>query len=229
MALTLDASGNRVSRQKHKGLGFGYRRVHDFRVLPAPALVRWWRQSVLDRETAAHVDAVVSHRFTPGIVRAELRDAESAKFVDDDDELEVRTSEQQREVTATCEKDEAVSHLVIRLPRTYPVHAPEIEIVAGKSSGLREIDQKRASFAVQCTLRQQGTLAEAIRLWKRNIDKRFEGVEDCMICYSTVHVVTGALPKLRCRTCANTYHADCIYKWFRESSKSNCPMCQNPW
>jgi hypothetical protein len=195
----------------------------------APSLVRYWRHSVLDKETARHVDTVVAERFSPSLTGTELAELESSRAIDEDDELEVKVNIAQREVTATCEKDEAVSHLVIRLPRTYPIQAAEIEIVAGKSSGLREIDQKRAAFAVQCTLRQQGTLAEAIRLWKQNIDKRFEGVDDCMICYSTVHVVTGALPKLRCRTCANTYHADCIYKWFRESGKSNCPMCQNPW
>ena len=39
----------------------------------------------------------------------------------------------------------------------------------------------------------------------------------------------GALPKLQCKTCNQCFHSGCLYKWFQQSSKSNCPHCQSPW
>jgi len=66
-------------------------------------------------------------------------------------------------------------------------------------------------------------------LWKKNIDAVFEGVEECPICYSVIHVVNNTLPKLVCHTCNHKFHNACLYKWFNTSNKSQCPLCQSPW
>ena len=57
----------------------------------------------------------------------------------------------------------------------------------------------------------------------------FEGVEECPICYTVIHMVNGTLPKLSCHTCKHKFHAACLYKWFNTSNKSACPLCQSPW
>ena len=75
-------------------------------------------------------------------------------------------------------------------------------------------------------LGQNGTISDALSLWKQNLDKLFEGVEECPICYVIVHPATRQLPKLECRTCAKKFHAACLYKWFNSGQKSTCPMCQ---
>ncbi|KAK8990624.1 hypothetical protein V6N11_009316 [Hibiscus sabdariffa] len=72
---------------------------------------------------------------------------------------------------------------------------------------------------------QNGALAEAVRVWKRNFDKEFEGVEECPICYSVIHTVNHSLPRLACKTCKHKFHAACLYKWFSTSHKSSCPLC----
>ena len=41
-----------------------------------------------------------------------------------------------------------------------------------------------------------------------------------------VHASTGHLPKQECKTCHNKFHAACLYKWFNQAQKSNCPLCQ---
>ena len=41
-----------------------------------------------------------------------------------------------------------------------------------------------------------------------------------------VHASTGHLPKQECKTCHNKFHAACLYKWFSQAQKSNCPLCQ---
>lgn len=47
--------------------------------------------------------------------------------------------------------------------------------------------------------------------------------------HSVVASTNGALPRLHCRTCAQRFHAACLYKWFKSSAKSSCPHCQSPW
>uniref|UniRef100_A0A8D2JPD7 E3 ubiquitin-protein ligase listerin n=1 Tax=Sciurus vulgaris TaxID=55149 RepID=A0A8D2JPD7_SCIVU len=67
---------------------------------------------------------------------------------------------------------------------------------------------------------------EGLALWKNNVDKRFEGVEDCMICFSVIHGFNYSLPKKACRTCKKKFHSACLYKWFTSSNKSTCPLCR---
>ena len=76
-------------------------------------------------------------------------------------------------------------------------------------------------------LAQNGAISEALLLWRDSVDKVFEGVEECPICYAVVHATTRALPKLQCRTCHNKFHSACLYKWFSSSQKSTCPLCQS--
>lgn len=51
---------------------------------------------------------------------------------------------------------------------------------------------------------------EGLTLWKNNVDKRFEGVEDCMICFSVIHGSNYSLPKKACRTCKKRFHSACL-------------------
>lgn len=51
---------------------------------------------------------------------------------------------------------------------------------------------------------------EGLSLWKNNVDKRFEGVEDCMICFSVIHGSNYSLPKKGCRTCKKKFHSACL-------------------
>lgn len=47
-------------------------------------------------------------------------------------------------------------------------------------------------------------------LWKRNLDKKFQGVEECYICYSILHSSNYQIPKLSCRTCHKKFHSSCL-------------------
>ena len=76
---------------------------------------------------------------------------------------------------------------------------------------------------------QNGSLADAMGLWRANCEREFAGVEECLICYAVVAPTNGQLPKLACHTCAKRFHGACMLKWFRSSGKSACPHCQSPW
>ncbi|CAB4056024.1 LTN1 [Lepeophtheirus salmonis] len=74
---------------------------------------------------------------------------------------------------------------------------------------------------------QNGSILEGLIIWKNNVDKRFEGVEECCICFYILHGANHQLPKLSCRTCKKKFHSACLYKWFSTSNNSTCPMCRN--
>lgn len=57
---------------------------------------------------------------------------------------------------------------------------------------------------------QNGSIMEGLALWKNNVDKRFEGIEDCMICFSVIHGSNYSLPKKACRTCKKKFHSACL-------------------
>ena len=85
-------------------------------------------------------------------------------------------------------------------------------------------------FAIASNLRHQNcSVADAIRMWKANVEQQFAGVEPCMICYSVIEPAQRRMPKLKCRTCRQVFHDLCLFKWFKSSSKSTCPHCQAPW
>ena len=96
--------------------------------------------------------------------------------------------------------------------------------------GVAEGRLRKWLLSVSAYLRtQNGGVAQAVSLWKRNVDREFEGQEECLICYSIVQPTSGQLPRLTCRTCRKRFHGACLYKWFRSSGKSSCPHCQSPW
>eukprot|EP01025_Chloroclados_australasicus_P006244 TRINITY_DN12028_c1_g1_i1.p2 TRINITY_DN12028_c1_g1~~TRINITY_DN12028_c1_g1_i1.p2 ORF type:complete len:166 (-),score=28.04 TRINITY_DN12028_c1_g1_i1:191-625(-) len=144
--------------------------------------------------------------------------------------MQIRASENAREVVSSIQvEDGGMSiELYIRLPESYPLKPAKV--VFGGKVGIAETKLRKWLLQIDTYLRNHnGTVLEAVSKWKRNIDKEFEGIEECLICYSVVLASNGSLPTMKCRTCAVNYHPSCLYKWFRQSNKSSCPHCQSPW
>ena len=57
---------------------------------------------------------------------------------------------------------------------------------------------------------QDGTILDGVLLWQQNLDRHFEGVECCPICYSLFHISDHSLPRLACKTCHNKFHSACM-------------------
>ena len=53
-----------------------------------------------------------------------------------------------------------------------------------------------------------------------------KGQTECAICYSVVGA-DKTLPKKECPTCKNRFHAGCLFRWFKSSNSSSCPLCRN--
>lgn len=123
--------------------------------------------------------------------------------------------------------DDFKMELTIKLPPNYPLGSVQID--GGKRMGVTDL--KWRSWLLQLTTflsHQNGPILDGVDLWKRNIDKRFEGIEKCMICFSILHS-NYQLPRKRCQACSQIFHNSCLYKWFATSGNSTCPLCRNIW
>ncbi len=146
----------------------------------------------------------------------------------DSEEFTVRALTVSREVHATYIKDESSLEIAISLPSTYPLVPVEVSCLKQRCVSKKQWRHWQLMIIILLEVRN-GSMLDAVLLWKRNIDREFEGREPCVICYSVVEPRTMALPSLTCATCANQFHTMCLYKWFSSSHKSDCPLCQQSW
>ncbi|KAJ7543989.1 hypothetical protein O6H91_09G060900 [Diphasiastrum complanatum] len=191
-----------------------------------PACVRIWFTGLRDRSSASAIESFTSSCCSPELLAEEFFKVQAVTVTDEN--LSIRANHSTREVTALYKKEEAGMDIVIKLPACYPLRAVEVECT--RRMGISENRLRKWILSMAAFLRNQnGAVAEAILVWKRNVDREFEGVEECPICYSIIHTSNHSLPRLACRTCKHKFHPACLYKWFSTSHKSTCPLCQTPF
>uniref|UniRef100_A0AAY4AES2 E3 ubiquitin-protein ligase listerin n=1 Tax=Denticeps clupeoides TaxID=299321 RepID=A0AAY4AES2_9TELE len=187
-----------------------------------PAMVRlWWNSqekrvsSAVDRFTSRYVSSVLSSQ--------EIASVQSSTHSFENMTVKARCAS--REVIATYSVDDVFIELVIQLPQNYPLGCITVE--SGRRVGVAMQQWRNWMLQLSTYLtHQNGSIMEGLALWKNNVDKRFEGVEDCMICFSVIHGSNYSLPKKACHTCKKKFHSACLYKWFTSSNKSTCPLCR---
>ncbi|CCD72830.1 E3 ubiquitin-protein ligase listerin [Caenorhabditis elegans] len=156
------------------------------------------------------------------LIEQELGKVREAKF---EGEMKVRTVPVTGEIIAEYVVEETKMKLTIGLPPDYPLSVPSLTL----DKAIVKTDRaKKWLLQLNAYLfHQNGAILEGIEMWKRNVDKGVEGVEDCTICMMTVHQQTHQLPKIKCKQCKNKFHSNCLYKWFESSNQSTCPLCRN--
>uniref|UniRef100_A0ACB8FHJ2 Listerin E3 ubiquitin protein ligase 1 n=1 Tax=Sphaerodactylus townsendi TaxID=933632 RepID=A0ACB8FHJ2_9SAUR len=187
-----------------------------------PAMVRlWWNScekrvfSIVDKFTSKYVSNILSSQ--------EISSVQTSTQLFNGMMVKARSAT--REVIATYSVDDIFIELIIQLPPNYPLGSIAVE--SGKRVGVAVQQWRNWMLQLSTYLtHQNGSIMEGLALWKNNVDKRFEGVEDCMICFSVIHGSNYSLPKKACRTCKKKFHSACLYKWFTSSNKSTCPLCR---
>lgn len=190
-----------------------------------PTLAKnWWEMSCPNYYRDPIRDFVEAN-VAPELLRRELQRIKTASSFG---EMSVKGSLISREVTALYSQDDFTLSVIIKLPSSFPFRRAEVD--CSKTLGVPENRWKRWSLQITQMLNNQGgSLSDALLLWKENVDKEFEGIEPCPVCYSVLHVKTHKLPEMQCKTCQNRFHFDCLTQWFRSSGKSACVLCQQPW
>lgn len=189
-----------------------------------PASVRtWWNN--LDKNSADIVNKFTS-KYISGILCSE-----EIQAVHDNENLfknmVVKTRLGSREVIATYTVDDFVIELCVTLPINYPLGPITAETQRGKNI-LPPPEWKHWQRQLTTLLNyQNGSILDGLNIWNKNLGKKFEGVEECMICYYILHNTTLKLPKVSCHTCRKKFHSACLYKWFHSINNTKCPLCRN--
>ncbi|TVU50797.1 hypothetical protein EJB05_02187 [Eragrostis curvula] len=191
-----------------------------------PSFVRTWFTTLKDRSLSYSIESFTRQWCSPPLLQDEFSQVKDSIYADENFSVSVNRSAY--EIVATYKKEETGIDLVIRLPNCYPLRHVDVECT--RSLGISEVKCRKWLLSLTSFVRNEnGAIAEAIRTWKSNFDKEFEGVEECPICYSILHTSNHSLPKLACKTCKHKFHGACLYKWFSTSNKSTCPLCQTPF
>ncbi|KAK5577128.1 hypothetical protein RB653_002066 [Dictyostelium firmibasis] len=192
-----------------------------------PSMVRRWADdNSTNPKMNQQIQSYITRFVSPIIIQNEIQRVNSYRCTDNDSsdaKFQIKGSTSSKEVTASYEKDEMTISLVLFISENYPLRVLTVEF--SKRVGVSESQWRQWLLSMtSLLLTQDGTVLDACLLWKNSLDKHFQGVEVCPICYSMFH--NGTIPKFQCKTCKNKFHAGCIYKWFQTSHKSNCPLCQ---
>ena len=143
-------------------------------------------------------------------------------------EMSVTGSYVSRIITATYIQDESTLSVQISVPSSFPLRNAEVD--CKMTLGIPNQRWRRWELMITRMLNHEdGSILDALLLWKKNCDKEFDGVEPCPVCYSVLCVKTHAMPNLECNTCNNRFHSNCLMKWFKTSGKNLCVMCQQSW
>ncbi|KAJ3299483.1 hypothetical protein HK104_008755 [Borealophlyctis nickersoniae] len=179
----------------------------------APSLVRMWWSECKNRQLTIAVESYTEKFFSPLLIRAELDSlsrADPAALQD----LTVKTS--RSEVTASYPIEDTTLDVVIRLPPTFPLRQVDMEGGGGgggRNAGVQESRWRAWLLSVSAVMvAQNGSIVDALGVFKKNISLHFEGVEDCAICYSVIGVIDRTLPTKQCKTCKHLFHSSCLYK-----------------
>ncbi|XP_078416032.1 E3 ubiquitin-protein ligase listerin isoform X2 [Cetorhinus maximus] len=187
-----------------------------------PATVRlWWNSQ--DKRVSSTVDKYTSRYVSSILSSQEISAVQSSTQTFKS--MVVKARPVAREVLATYSVDDIFIELIIQLPTNYPLGSITVE--SGKRVGVAVQQWRNWMLQLNTFLNlQNGSIMEGLALWKSNVDKRFEGTEECMICFSVIHGSNYSLPKKACRTCKKKFHSACLYRWFTSSNKSSCPLCR---
>ncbi|GBB95243.1 hypothetical protein RclHR1_00250041 [Rhizophagus clarus] len=187
----------------------------------------WWSECKKRQLTIA-IDSYTEKYFSPIIIQNQLEMLQSkdVKSQLEDEKFSIRVARSSNEVIASYIVDEYVMEISIKMPVNFPLRQAEFNTL--ERIGTSEVaDLRWAKLPVQTVVNSRnGNLEVALNLFKNNINLRFKGVEDCPICYSVVSLDDRSLPTKKCSTCKNKFHASCLYKWFRSSNSTSCPLCR---
>lgn len=191
-----------------------------------PNLIRNWLEKFADTTKVLHT--FVEKYISPILIARESSRLLRYKSGKSDSQLNFcnQKSSTTHAIIAFYKIEDFSMKLKLSIPRSYPLRPVKVEGL--EKVGISETKWRTLVLASQSLLSTQNyNILDALLLWKENIDKSFEGIEPCSICYCILHPSDRTLPTPKCKTCSNKFHSSCLYKWFKTGGQSSCPMCRS--
>ncbi|KAK5137975.1 hypothetical protein LTR08_005772 [Meristemomyces frigidus] len=195
-----------------------------------PSLVKGYYLDVRSRQTSLAVDSWTAKYISPLIIVASLQAVAewSEKSVKEDPEYEkmtVRVGMKSKEINVGYEIDEQTMAIKVVLPEAYPLASAQVVGV----SRVAVKEEKWQSWLRNCQgviTFSNGSIIDGLAAWRKNVTGALQNQTECAICYSIIDS-QKQLPTKRCPTCKNLFHSSCLFKWFKTSNASTCPLCRN--
>ncbi|WEW54912.1 hypothetical protein PRK78_000339 [Emydomyces testavorans] len=189
----------------------------------------WWLNS--KNRVKGPVEAWTQKYISPLVMEDALRNVgewfTSQDWTNEEQALQVKVSYKAAEIVASIEIDEdsPSTSITISLPPTYPLQ--QAVVTGGCRVAVDEKKWKSWLMAIQGVIMfSNGSLIDGLRAFRKNVQGALKGQGECAICYSVIST-NMQTPNKKCATCKNTFHSDCLFRWFKSSNSSSCPLCRN--
>jgi len=198
-------------------------------LLYLPSLVRTWFIDQKNR-IKSPLESWTQKYFTPTLTRSAMETVTSWAASQPQEESEtpivVRTSPNKAEAVASIAVDPESPpiSLALSLPSAYPLESPSVS--SRTRVGVSEKNWQSWLRTFQIIIFSTGSMIEGLVAFRRNVQGALKGQSECAICYSIIGTDMQT-PNKRCGTCRNTFHSVCLFRWFKSSNSSSCPLCRN--
>lgn len=188
--------------------------------------IQSWFNEIRDRLLKQSVEKFSIRFISPIVIERILGQVIASKdALSKDENTVVKVNAVANEIKTIFNIDEQTMEMVIKVPESYPLSL--VQVNGPARLGLKEYQWKAWLLASQKIISLvNGSITEAIELFIKNVNMHFSGFEECAICYSILHQ-DHSLPSKVCTTCLNKFHSACLYKWFKSSGASSCPLCRS--
>ncbi|CAI5755512.1 unnamed protein product [Candida verbasci] len=189
--------------------------------------VQIWFKEIRDRQLKSRIEKFTTKQISPILIDKIMQQVSKEKDRIQGKEENMTIKLNLNEIKSTYIVDEQKMEMIIKIPSNYPLD--NIVVDGPLRLGVKENQWKAWLLASQKIISlTNGSIIDSIELFCKNVNLHFSGFEDCAICYSILHQDLS-LPSKTCSTCSNKFHAACLYKWFKSSGSSTCPLCRSPF
>ncbi|KAF7867460.1 uncharacterized protein EAF02_009651 [Botrytis sinoallii] len=192
-------------------------------------LAKAWFSDCQSKQTRQAVETWTEKYFTPLLISDKLDEIDEWAVSKEakeggEKELEIKTSKGARSIFASYEIDDTSIQIVIRFPSNYPFYNVKVEGI--NRVAVPEKKWRSWLLIVQGAITfSNGSLIDGLTTFRRNVEGSLKGHTECAICYSIISS-DKKTPDKKCGTCKNTFHGQCLFKWFASSNQSSCPLCR---
>lgn len=200
-------------------------------LLQLPSLTKsWWIEQ--KNRTKTPLESWSQKYICPLIISASLATVAEWLTTQDSSEeraLSLKINPRASEVVASIpiDPESPPISLCITLPANYPF----ANALVTSRARVAVSEQKWQSWlrTIQGIIMfSNGSLIDGLLAFRRNVQGALKGQTECAICYSVIGTDMKT-PDKKCATCKNTFHSACLFRWFKSSNSSSCPLCRNPF
>ncbi|KAF1744228.1 hypothetical protein MXB_363 [Myxobolus squamalis] len=161
----------------------------------------------LDKKTSKSLKTFCNDYLSSSIILRQLDYCH--KVFDDSQSIKICSQKTTNTLVAKCEVSGDNFELLITIPSSFPYEPIKVQPLKHKVYRSKQLiaDINKLQLFITC---QKENLADGLKLWKRNLDRRIEGVEPCVFCYCALNPEDFSLPQSECAVCHTKTHRMCL-------------------